>query len=198
MTVCLLLIDDGRADYKDRCIASAKQMLPRFRYVVEVNDTDHRLGFAGAIAKGWEDALATGAEHVFHLESDFTFDRPAPLRAMETVLDAHPHLVQLALVRQPWNGRERRSGGIVDMRPEEYEPKVWGEARWLEHRVCFTTNPCLIPAWVLRAGWPQEPESEGRFGISLFASDPNLRAAYWGNGERWVTHIGEAREGWGY
>ena len=61
MSICLLLIDDGRADYKDRCIASAKQMLPRFRHVVEVNDLDHRLGFAGAIAKGWEDALDTGA-----------------------------------------------------------------------------------------------------------------------------------------
>ena len=66
------------------------------------------------------------------------------------------------------------------MKPDQYEPKVWGESQWLEHRVCFTTNPCRIPAWVLRSGWPKDPESEGSSASTYSQSDPNLRAAYRG------------------
>jgi hypothetical protein len=114
-------------------------------------------------------------------------------------MDTHPHLVQMALLRQPWNEHERAAGGIVQMYPEDYEPRMDLQGcQWLEHRRHFTTNPSLVPTWVLRSGWPSPPESEGRFGINLFASDPKLRAGYWGDGSEWVEHIGRQRVGVGY
>lgn len=198
MTTCLLVISDGRDDYRERSLASADACLPPFDDRVEVDDRDHRLGFAGAIAEGWRQVLERGHDWVFHLEADFVFNRPVPVDDMRRVLEAFPHLVQMALLRQPWNDQERAAGGIVQMHPEDYARHVWNGHPFLEHRRHFTTNPCLYPAWVMRSGWPQEPESEGKFGISLFASDPALRAGYWGEGEEWTSHIGTVRVGVGY
>lgn len=194
MSTCLLIIDDGREDYLDRCLASAAVNLPPMDACVMVSDPDHELGFAGAIQAGWDGVLETGCEFVFHLESDFTFNRPVMLDAMRGALIANPHLVQMALLRQPWNEQEKAAGGIVAMHPGDYERA----GRWLEHRRNFTTNPSLYPRWVCERGWPQRSESEGHFGIDLIAGDESLRFAYWGDGSEWVTHIGVARAGTGY
>lgn len=197
MSVALLVITDGRG-YLDRTIESARECLPDFGYEIVVDDSEHRLGFGGAIREGWRRVLETDATHCFHLEDDFLFNHPVPLDRMLAVLRSHPHLVQMALLRQPWNERETQAGGIVQMDPHLYRQVEKGNDRWLEHARNVTTNPSLWPRWVLERGWPAGNQSEGRFGLLLFAEDPSYRAAYWGHGEEWCRHVGDVRAGRGY
>lgn len=197
MTTCLLLISDGREDYLRQTQASAAVNLPDFDHVVHIDDTHHTLGFAGAIQAGW-DLLPNDCDHVFHLEADFTFNRPVPLDDMISVLRGNPHLTQLALLRQPWNRAEQLAGGVWQQHPDSYTHCGLGDCRWLEHGRHFTTNPCVYPKWVAERGWPQCNQSEGHFGLQLFAEDSTRRSAYWGQGEEWVRHIGENRAGHGY
>ena len=111
MSVCLLIISDGREEYLQRTLASAEEHLPSCDQVVHIDDTHHQLGFAGAIQAGW-DRVQT--DYVFHLEANVTFNRSVPLDDMRQVLDENPHLTQIALLRQPWNraeqGRSSSSG----------------------------------------------------------------------------------------
>lgn len=197
MTTCLLLISDGREDYLRRTQASAAANLPDFAHVVHIDDTHHTLGFAGAIQAGW-DLLPDDCDYVFHLEADFTFNRPVPLDDMIGVLQGNPHLTQLALLRQPWNRAEQLAGGVWQQHPDSYTRHGAYPAQWMEHARFWTTNPCLYPRWVAERGWPQVPQSEGMFGLKLFAEDPARRAGYWGAGEEWVTHVGQERAGTGY
>lgn len=194
MTICLLLIGDGREDYAERTLVSAAENLPDFDYTVEVDDTDHKLGFAGAIQAGWELALTTDADFIFHLELDFTFNRPVPIDEMRATLERHRYLAQMALLRQPWNDRERKAGGIIQADPGNF---AFNDG-WIQHAKFFTTNPSLYPRWVAERGWPQGQQSEGHFSLKLFASDPKIRSAFWGDGSEWVTHIGNERQGTGY
>lgn len=197
MTVAWLVISDGRFDYLERTMASARDALPEPDHLVHVDDTAHDLGFGGAIQEGWARVLATDATHVFHLEADYTFNRPVPIGRMAAVLDAHPYLVQLALRRQPWNTIEAEKGTVV---PDDAEEIQWYGSAWLEHTRNFTTNPSLYPRWLCEYGWPDGPESEGRFGGYLRKLRPELRFAYWGAraDDEAVFHIGEHRTGKGY
>lgn len=197
MSTCLLLIGDGRDEYHDRSRASLREMLPDVDHHVEVDDREHELGFGGAIREGWRRALATGCDWLVHAELDFIYLRPVPLAAMIATLDAHPYLVQMALLRGPVNDAERAAGGVIEQHSDDYAAVRWGGYCWREHRRHVTTNPAVWPRWVLERGWPTRSESEGHFGLDLFASDPSLRAAYWGLGAD-VQHIGEVRIGMGY
>ncbi len=195
MTIALVCVADGRHEYHAASYASLLEHAPKFDQYVFVNDPDHKLGFSGAIQEGWSQIET---DYLLHWEADFVVSRPVPVADMVAVLEAHPYLVQMALLRQPWNEAEVEAGGIVNLRPHEYEQASWNGHRWLEHRLCTTTNPSLWPRWVIERGWPDGPQSEGRFGIDLFASDPDLRAAYVGGGEQWCQHIGHVRSGNGY
>lgn len=193
----LLLISDGRDEYLRQTMASALEMLPTFDDLIHVDDAAHELGFDGAVREGWARALATDCTHIFWLEQDFTFRRYVDVAAMLKVLDAFPYLAQIALLRQPWNDAERRAGGVVEQHPDSYTRVEWEDLTWREHRRFFTTNPCLVPRWVLERGWPAGSESEGRFGCDLFASREDVRSAFWGDCV-WVDHIGAERQGVGY
>ncbi len=199
MSVAFLLISDGRSDYRERTLASAKAMLPEPDHFIEVDDSDHKLGFGGAIQLGWQRVIDTGAEWVFHCEQDFTFNRPVPLERMVAVLKAHPYLAQICLKRQPVNEQEKLAGGIVECRPDEYVQKVEHGDIWTENRVCFSTNPSLYSAALCRQGWPQVEHSEGIFTHRLL-EDPEVRFAFWGAkfDEPLVEHIGDIRTGMGY
>lgn len=199
MNVCLLLIGDGRDEYRERTLASAKEMLPEFKHAVEVDDRDHELGFAGAIQHGWQQVLASGADWVFHLEADFIFNRPVPLDRMATVLRRHPKIAQVCLKRQPWNDAERAAGGIVELDPDAYEQHVEKGDIFTTHRRCFSTNPCFYPAALCHQGWPQVEHSEGIFTHRLL-EDPECRFAFWGGkfDDPMVEHIGTERVGNGY
>lgn len=190
MSVALLVITDGRKGYLRRTLASAAEMLPKFDQTVTINDSDHRLGFAGAIQAGWEQIQT---DWVFHLEADFTFNEPVPINEMIGVLERRPYLAQIALKRQPWNEFECAAGGIVEQCPSDYREISDSRARWTEHQRFFTTNPSVYSRELVRLGWPQVAESEGIFTLQLL--ELGRAFAYLGgkfDAPR-VTHIGEAR-----
>lgn len=173
-----------------------------WRYVA----TDGRSGFAGAIRSAWSHLrLASSARYVFHLEDDFTFNRPVPLAELVALLDAEPWLIQAALRRQPWNAEEASAGGIVELHPDDFADRRTrlpdGSAiEWLAHRRFFTTNPSLYRRELVDfTEWPAGLNSEGRYSIERFA-DPDVVAGFVGSrssGE-WVRHIGHERVGVGY
>lgn len=158
-----------------------------------------RLGFAGAISRAWSQIRNLPAQWVFHLEDDFTFKRHVDLLDMAHVLSTHPHIVQMALRRQPWNPQEVEAGGIVEQSPESYSDCTDGEFHWLEQRQFFTTNPSLYRVSLCGQRWPKGSNSEGRFSLDVL-TDPDVAFAYWGarNSGEWVTHIGAQRAGRGY
>jgi hypothetical protein len=228
--IALLVMTDGRRDCIAATISSARVNLgpsvliserwihndspdpafaewlrasfPDFRIVTAVG----RSGFDGAIRSAWLHLRTfSTARYIFHLEDDFTFNRPVNLAEMAAVLDYEPNLLQLALRRQPWNAEERAAGGIVELHPDDFERRttkidVLHVARWLAHRRFFTTNPSLYRRTLIETTrWPAGADSEGRYGIERFA-DPDVVAGFFGDrssGE-WVHHIGHERVGTGY
>jgi hypothetical protein len=184
-----------------------RQMVERYGdrfHVAPSRDTIRARGFGGAIHYCWQwvcgwNVVGDKIDHVFHLEDDFTFNRPVDLAHLARVLDKHPYLAQLALRRQPWNATEREAGGVVEAMPDAYVECEHEDRAWLEHRLFWTTNPSLYRASLCEFGWPVVPRSEGIF-THLLRQDPDVRFGYWGardSGE-WVTHIGEQRTGNGY
>lgn len=159
---------------------------------------EERRGFGGAIQSGW-DHLGD-ADWVFHLEDDFTFNRPVPMLDMIATLVGQPHLAQLVLRRQPVNDVERAAGGVIEQWPGEYTECNGPRGSWLEHRLFWSTNPSLYAVNRTLTGWPQVERSEMAFTRQLLRSDPDLRFAFWGrrSDEPWVEHIGTERVGTGY
>lgn len=223
MSVALLVITDGRDEYLADCVASAEANLhgpvtERWMYD-DTGDQAHRLalaarypefrhinngprqGFGGAIRAAWAQlAERSRADWVFHLEADFTFNRPVDLAAMVDVLANHWYLAQMALLRQPWNAAEHAAGGIINQHPGDYSDVTDGRHHWLEHRRFFTTNPSLYRRSLCSRGWPAGRGSEGRFGLALFAESLLNRCGFWGRrtDPPWVEHIGHQRVGTGY
>lgn len=197
--VCLLMIGDGRQEVHDRAYASLQEHFPEPDHTVVVDDAAHELGFAGAIQHGWDQVIETGAEWTAQFEMDFLLHGRFPLERMIAILERHEHLAQISLKRQPWSPAEKAAGGFVELNPDAYEQRVDRGDLFTEHRVCFTTNPCLYPTALCHAGWPQEPNSEGLFTHRLL-EDPGLRFAIWGGkfDPPRVTHIGDERAGHGY
>lgn len=226
MSTTLLVMTDGRRDCIERTIEAAGERLwgevahriihddsgdrdyttclrGRFEHW-EVVSTPGRSGFGGAIRSAWAHLATLGLaddDKVFHLEDDFVLTRDVDLEQVAWVLDHNPHLVQLALRRQPWNDLEREAGGIVEQHPDAYADCAadTGRYRWLEHRLFFTTNPSMYRASLLAHGWPEGAESEGHFTHRLL-TDPKVRFGFWGarsSGE-WCEHIGHQRVGVGY
>lgn len=201
MSVALLLIDDGREDYLRRCIRSLAPIMGVFDRVVQIDDPDHELGFAGAIQAGWDQVLETDCELVFHVESDFVFCEPPELERM-AVLARCSRLAQVALKRQAWNERERAAGGIIEADPDDFVEREIRTATWtaafVEHRRFFTTNPSLYRREIAERGWPQVSESEGVFTHRLL--DEGFSFALWGgkHDPPRVEHVGAVRTGTGY
>jgi hypothetical protein len=217
--ICLLVMTDGRQHIADTIRSAEVNVLGPVTAAVihdDSGDSAHRaelaerypdfdviggerVGFGGAISRAWKHLRTIPVEFVFHIEDDFTFNRPVDLAALAAVMRANPHLAQMALRRQPWNPGERAAGGIVEQHPADYTDCTDGQNYWLEHRRFFTTNPSLYRTGLCERGWPSGPHSEGRFSLDLF-EDPQMRCAFWGardSGE-WVHHIGEHRNGTGY
>ena len=220
--IVLLVMTDGRDDLLAETLPAAAAAVPHTRLVVhdDTGDYDHRLalhqrfhhlgvdiiggnerrGFGGAIAAAW-DHIANGTEtFVVHWEDDFLPTRYVDWVEIADTLSRHPHLVQLALRRQPWNPDEHAAGGIVEQHPDDYTDCADAGAEWLEHTRFFTTNPSMYRATLCRRGWPTGANSEGRFGIALRDEHPDWRFGFWGSRDsgEWCHHIGHERVGTGY
>lgn len=201
MTVCHLLIGDGRDSYHRVSRASLKDKVPEPDFVVEIDDREHRLGFTGAVIKGWKKVLTTGADWVLHHELDFTYNEPVDVQRMIAVLERQPHLSQMSLLRQAVNEEEKAAGGIIPAHPEDYVEVTDQGDTWIEtQRFIFTTNPSIYSTALIARGWPNERESEGKFGAYLRRDRPEVRCGIWGalNDPPRVQHIGDERTGGGY
>ena len=152
------------------------------------------------LARHW--AATYDTTSFFLLEDDFTFNADVDLEALVGVLDRRPYLTQIALRRQPWFGNEHAHGGMIEAleaQGQTFTEATDGGHTWIEHRACFTGNPCLIPRRTFERDWPEGDWSESRFGKLLFA-DEGARGAYWGRrtDPPLVEHIGHHRVGTGY
>jgi hypothetical protein len=231
VSIALLVMTDGRGELLARALASFDAMVtgPITRRVIhddsgddgyrawlratypgyELVTTPARSGFGGAYASAWAH-MAKGPERLtFGLEDDFLITRSIDLAEMAAVLDANPHLLQMALRRQPWNDVERAAGGVVEQRPGAFT-EVQDEAgrAWLEHREWLTTNPSLYRRSLCAMGWPDVPRSEGEFTHYLLRHGtwvervlPDaVRFGYWGSRDSgvWCQHTGHERVGHGY
>jgi len=186
----LLVNDSGDEEYRHYL----DNALPEFEMIHHVT----RRGFAGAIQSGWKAMLERRVEWCLHVEDDFLLERPVNLENMVDVLIFHPHLVQMALRRQPVNEIEMAAGGVVEQWPDEYTENEWDGHHWLEHRLFFTTNVSVYSAEIMRLGWPSGAGSEAEFSRRVF-KDPNRCSAFWGkrSDSPIINHIG-VRQGEGY
>lgn len=209
--VALLTIGDGR----DMLLAQTRESLATyvqptedFAHYVHVDDRSHRLGFSGAIEEGWERLRALdGFDYVWHVEEDWTFNRRIDLAALALLLDVQPQLAQVALRRQAWAPAEVDAGGLVELWPDLYADRALSvvdvggattDLAWLEHDLCFTTNPCLYRRDLISLRWPHPPGSEAR--MTDILRQRGDRFALWGDRDDapWVHHIGDLRTGGGY
>jgi hypothetical protein len=232
MSIAILVIADGRDQYLDPCMMSLPQLSgdiaerwihddtgdPHYRSTLADRypgwrhiNAGPRSGCAAAFQSAWRQ-LRNGSEcdHIFLVEQDFVFPRPVPLPEIADMLTDYPYLAQVALRRQPWNSNEIAAGGVVEQHPEQYMDCHDDKGRqWLQHRMFFTTNPCLIRRTLLDVPWPSHQEgcySEGLFHHRLLAegtpevSGPEVAYGYWGarDSGTWVEHIGYQRIGMGY
>lgn len=178
---------------------------------VTLSDSFAPQGFCRSTWHLWREAAQGDHDYVLWLEHDFEFTRPVDLRELATVLDLHPALAQMALMRDAANPAEVAAGGLYELRRDHYverettitdpaddspEPGFW-TAPWLEHTAYFTTTPSLMTRRFMADNpWPAYPEQcEGRFGIDLAHRDRTF--GVWGDGTPWVRHTGQ-RSGFGY
>lgn len=221
--ITLLIMTDGRAQYLEETLASAQQNLkgPVSRLLIhddsgasrfgmwlkakygndyEIFSTGYRSGFGGAIISAWKQLQIDDNPWVFHLEDDFVFQEEIDLEKMISVMEKNPHLVQMALKRQPCNQKEWEAGGLIELNPYSYHEHTDGDSYWLEHRNFFTTNPSLYRKSLTQLGWPVGNNSEGNFGIGVFSKDNTLKSGYWGAkfDSPKCIHIGDYRNGAGY
>lgn len=156
--------------------------------------SDHPAGYFRAMKAVWE--LVSQHQYGFLIEDDFVFTQEIDLNDLADVLDAHPILAQMILLRQPWFSNEVRAGGLIPAL-EELGHEFHYTGDWIEHQATFSTNPTLIRGsqFAAKRPWPQNRGSEHQFGTQIFRE--GFKSAYWGNGEEYVEHIGD-RSGFGY
>lgn len=195
-----IVVDDGGSHQYSAYLESVH------RWDVHVwPSPDGKRGFGGAIQAGWDTLLAMEAlniDYVFHLEDDFVFTRYFSLRWMARLLEQHPNVMQMALMRQPWAPAEIEAGGVVQMHPTEFfqhRDEQTGQ-KWFSHRLFFSTNPSLYRWSLMLRGWPRGEHSEGAMTAQLLEAIPDCRFGYLGDRleDPWVMHIGAKRTGTGY
>lgn len=160
----------------------------------EVIALEARVGYTKSMRELWKFLRQQViSEHVFLTEDDFLIDRDVDIEAMAKVLDQHSEIVQMALLRGPFYPAEMDPETILGHPRDAFTERRNGAGTWLEHRRFFTANPALMPRSIALWPWPKTLHSEAVFGRSLFRNRPESRAAFWGSGEPWVSHIGEVR-----
>ena len=219
-TVTLLVITDGRAVcLKETLISAGEKLIGRIDHQLMIDDSadgryaawldstfpnfqiihhPERRGFCGAIQSAWANLPHT-TNYIVHLEDDFTLNEPWYLGDVIDVLEANPHLAQMALRRQPVGHEVRFKGGFVEEFWDSYTDREWNGHHWFEHQRFFTTNVSIYPRRITDLGWPSAPHCEGHFGLDrLFPA--GFRCAFWGRkaDPPKIQHIGDSRVGTGY
>lgn len=227
-TVSLIVFDDGRSEYLVKTLQSMTEHIAyQFDHALLVDDSGSveyaqwlertfpsfrhihhpkRIGFAQTIRSAW--SHLPKCDFVFTLEGDYLFNTDIDIELMSAILDSEPKLAQLVLKRQAWNSAEKEAGGIVELHP------TWYEERWScgtiisEHTAFYSTNPNLMRYSLTRISgssahsgevtWPNEEQSEGKFGARL--RDAGYTFAFLGKkfAPPLVEHIGIQRAGSGY
>lgn len=194
-------ISDRGDAYLPSCRESFYANFGEFSEVV-VDDSDHRLGMAGAVQAAWAWALDAGVDYLLHVEEDFVFTGPVNLDDLVWILDHAPHLAQVVLKRQPWSAEEKAAGGIIEQDPGAYTQcgGMRHSLAWVEHSKIFSLNPCLIPRKVLELGWPSGPLGVGNeAGFTQRCIQAGYRFAFYGQmgDPPVVDHVGvERAAGW--
>lgn len=191
----LLVVDDSGDDVYRAWLTEQYAAL-----VVPVGDGP--CGYWKAMRRVWDVSRDLDTDKIILWEEDFVLNEDVDVNALAGVLDSHPYLTQIALLRQPWFGNEVEHGGLIEAleaQGQTFTERTDGTSHWSEHRACFTGNPSLIPRRTFEVDWPEGDWSESRFGRELF-SDPEARGAYWGRrtDPPLVEHIGHQRAGTGY
>lgn len=194
VTNLVMFDDSGDEEHRQEL----RREFPNFTHV----NFGPRRGYGTVMHHAWQWITDHVTERwVFWLEDDFTFNRDVPLDDMAAVLDTNPHLVQMALRRQPWNETELAAGGIVEALPQAYTDHHDDHGRhWLEHRQFWTSNPSLFRTDICELGWPDVPLSEAAFAAKILDDHPERRCAFYGprHDTPWVEHVGYQRAGTGY
>lgn len=214
-TTALLVLTDGRREYIQRTIPSALSEIEGLNGPKFIQDdsgdeeyrqwlrltfpnfelfyNENRQGQGASINSAWKQMKEYEFDYVFHLEDDFTFNRPVVLRDLAQVLENNPHVYQMALRRQAWNHEEIQAGGVIERWPTEFTQ----EDGWISHRMFYTFNPHLHRRSLINRTLHTGDKAEGLFVSDLFESDPEARFGYWGQktDNPWVLHIGARRKG---
>jgi hypothetical protein len=168
-------------------------------------------GFCKATATLWQIVAQQAEPYVFWLEHDFVIDRDIDLRDFASILDLHPTVAQMTLMRDAYSREEHEAGGLFELRRGDFvacetcitahddtspQPGFW-EAPWMKVW-WFSTNPSLmrrdfmVEHPLVDDG---EPHCEGRYGVQL--REQGFDFGYWGSGEVYCRHVG-VRDGHGY
>jgi len=133
----ILINDSGNPEYARRLIRD----FPDWEQVHH----DKREGLRGVQISAWHTALMhKDVDYVLHWESDFMpLEEKVPVDEMRFLLEARPHLAQVALKRQPlarYPG-EVENGGFMQL----YRDQYFQRPGYVEQQMVFTMNPCLVP-----------------------------------------------------
>ena len=195
MIVAAFISDRGDL-YIDDCLASFQEHvdLDLISAHEVFDDSDHTLGMAGNVQRGFEWALKMDCDYVLWIEEDMRFIRHVPLKQMRSILDTHEHLAQVVLKREPWSSEEIAAGGQMETAPHLYQQCSDAHHSWMEHRTLFSMNPSLIPREVLEMGWLPGPGGVER-SITDACFDVGYSFAYYGrrHDPPYVRHVGHIR-----
>jgi glycosyltransferase involved in cell wall biosynthesis len=163
-----------KRDYIDELIQSVETKLVGITELVFVDDSgdeDHQewlSGYGEVVANeqhcGYNMAMKAvckraGAEEFMFLEEDFTFNQKVNLPELSEILEARPHLAQIALLRQPWFPVEHDNGGLLEALVARGYDVEMVDGIW-EQTATFTGNPAVWRAGVALTGWPDGKWSE--------------------------------------
>jgi hypothetical protein len=203
MTICLVVIGNGRLDYLHQTVAAADKYLPPVNYRIMVDDSgdpvvrdhldcffptyehhhhDTNRGMAAAVNTGFHAAHVTGAQWTVWLEEDMVLQTDLPVHAAIRELTAHPTVAQMLFQRQPITPQETESGSVLGAMGDTHDHGLWSS----QHHI-FSLNPCVIPRHIVELGWPAGNERE---------QTDRLLADGWKFGVwhgQYVEHIGESR-----
>jgi hypothetical protein len=189
--VAVVVISDRGDRYLPRCLASIDRFFPNefITQRVIVDDPDHEYTASGAVRVGW--GAVEDADFVFSVEEDFILTQGVDVEGMAAVLDAEENLASLCLLRQPWSQPEVDAGGIIQLYADQCTDRETLGHAWVQHRLFFSLNPCLVPRRVFSQGF--EEGSEPRQTERLLAQ--GYVFGYWGRREDKprCLHVGNVR-----